>query len=284
MLDERVTTLLDALPAARAGDVRSVHQARVASRRLREMLPVARACGAARGLGRLQRHVERMTRALGPVRELDVAIMHLDALTPHATVSAQALAEVRQAIIRERLRRRHGMLGVMKVTSVEKLRRSAAAIRVEVPVSSSVAVAAAARRVARRASRLGAAMDRAAGLYLPDRLHAVRVAAKKLRYALEIARELNRSRATARIAQLKRVQDLLGRMHDHEILIDRTRQSQAALARRHRRLAVELGHLVRALEDACRQDHATYMKKRPALMQLCETLVSASERRPSDVA
>ena len=78
-------------------------------------------------------------------------------------------------------------------------------------------------RAARRAEGLRAAIENAAGIYLPDRLHEVRIAVKKLRYALEIARDLSGSRATARIRTLKRVQDLLGRMHDLEMLIARTR-------------------------------------------------------------
>src|SRR3712207_6954937 len=50
------------------------------------------------------------------------------------------------------------------------------------------------------------------------RSHEVRIAVKKLRYALELVRELSGSRATAHLRTLKKVQDLLGRMHDFEIL------------------------------------------------------------------
>ena len=67
-------------------------------------------------------------------------------------------------------------------------------------------------------------VENAAGLYLPDRLHEVRIAVKKLRYALEITKELSGSRATASILALKRAQDLLGRMHDLEVLIARTHE------------------------------------------------------------
>ena len=57
-------------------------------------------------------------------------------------------------------------------------------------------------RAARRAQRLGAAIENAAGLYLPDRLHQVRIAVKKLRYTLELDRSvpprLARPRGSAR--------------------------------------------------------------------------------------
>ena len=86
----------------------------------------------------------------------------------------------------------------------------------------------------------------------------MRVAAKKLRYAMEVERELRRSRGTARITQLKRLQDLLGLMHDFEMLIDRTRAGagddrRAPIAR----CPTELDTLVRTLEDECRRLHAT---------------------------
>ncbi|MGH9172814.1 MAG: CHAD domain-containing protein, partial [Vicinamibacterales bacterium] len=80
LLSQRLTSLVDAMPAAQAGDMRSVHQARVATRRLREALPVLSASISTRSLGRVRRQVRRMTRALGPVRELDVALGHLDEL------------------------------------------------------------------------------------------------------------------------------------------------------------------------------------------------------------
>ncbi len=48
-----------------------------------------------------------------------------------------------------------------------------------------------------RARKLRAAIERAGGIYLADRLHRVRIEAKKLRYALEIQRELTQSRSTA---------------------------------------------------------------------------------------
>ena len=41
------------------------------------------------------------------------------------------------------------------------------------------------RQVAKRAGRLALAAERAGGLYLPDRLHDVRIAAKKLRGLLK---------------------------------------------------------------------------------------------------
>ncbi len=121
-------------------------------------------------------------------------------------------------------------------------------------------------------------MDNAAGIYLPDRLHQVRIAVKKLRYALEIAQDLSGSRATARIRTLKRVQDLLGRMHDLEMLIARTRAIQSRAGAPNLQLSADLDRLVRRLENECRRLHARYMNERKSLQRICD-YVTAREAR-----
>jgi CHAD domain-containing protein len=236
-------------------------------------------------IGRVRRQVRRMTRALGPVRELDVALTHLDELAGRRIISAGALARVRQTIARERLERRRHMLAAISPGKIEKLRRRLGLVRTAPNAMETQATLFEAHsQVHRRAERLALAMDRAGSLYLADRLHAVRVAAKKLRYAMEVERELKRSRATARITQLKRAQDLLGVMHDYEILIDRTRQLQADVAGSDRRLSSELDALIRTLEDECRQLHGTYMRRRDSIVRLCQVLQGREDTRPTAVA
>ena len=286
LLKQRLTALLDAMPAAQAGDMRSVHQARVATRRLREALPVLRTSLNDHALGRAERQVRKMTRALGPVRELDVALAHLDELAANHLVSGRALTRLRQTIARERFARRRELLAAITPGKMERLRQRlgrAGEGADDVPPPTS-ALAEAHAQVVRRARRLGSAVERAGGLYLPDRLHTVRIAAKKLRYALEIERELKRSRGTARVAQLKRLQDLLGRVHDYEILIDRARQVQADSAGSDRKLTGELETIIRTLEAECRNDHAIYMRRQPAVLKLCHALVEEDDVSASAVA
>ena len=274
LMNQRLTTLIDAMPAAQAGDVRSVHQARVASRRLREALPVLRASVHQHRLGRVRRQVRRMTRALGPVRELDVALTHLDELADRNIVSDRALAYVRQEIARERLERRRELLAAITPGKIDKLREQLGHVATGPQTPQPVdAIAQAVQQVARRARKLSEAIQHASGLYLPDRLHRVRVAAKKLRYAMEVDRELRRSRSTSRISQLKRLQDMLGLMHDFETLIDRTRHVQALIAATDRALATELDALVRTLEGECRLQHAGYMRRRASILKLCESVM-----------
>jgi len=226
-------------------------------------------------LDRAGKRVRRITRALGPVRELDVTLSLLAELDTKGTAPKRAVARVRAAVTEERQKRRRAMLEEIKPSRLDKLRKQL--VQVAAPESrkepTRTALAEAAAKASERARRLRAAIDRAGGMYLADRLHRVRIEAKKLRYALEIQRELTHSRSTARLNRLKHQQDLLGRIHDLEVLIERTREVQASLPAQNRRAMAELNRLIRALEAECRGGHATYMQGRDQLIKLCEDLI-----------
>ncbi len=277
MLHRYLLALVKAVPPAREGDERAVHEARVASRRLREALPVLATPGDD-PLRRARKRVRRVTRALGPVRELDVALTHLSEFESKGAAPSTAIEHVRRFITRQRGERRRAMLEVLTPGKLEKLKKPVAQVSVP-PGDRAAANAESSRRVLRRATALAEAIERAGGMYLPDRLHGVRVAAKKLRYALELQQEIRRSRATSRIAQLKAIQDLLGRMHDLEVLIDRVRATEVEEAAVNRLVALDLDRLVRALEEECRELHATYMAKRAALVKLCDVVRATAESR-----
>src|SRR5436190_10097092 len=123
LLRQRLVSLLKAMPAAQEGDETSVHQARVASRRLREALPVVGVSADAAAVDRAQRRVRRITRALGPVRELDVTLVLLQEFEGRKTVSAKAIDRVRQALIAERDARRRDMLDEITPSRLNKLRK-----------------------------------------------------------------------------------------------------------------------------------------------------------------
>ncbi len=279
IIRKRVAALSRTLPGAQKGDVQAVHQARVATRRIREALPlVARG----RTSKSLKKSVRTLTRVLGPVRELDVALMNLDQLRASGDVSDAAIARLRQLITEERQRFGAEMTRHISHYNLAKLQKKAVDAAARGPATNGARdprrLAVALRRAARRAEGLEAAMENAAGIYLPDRLHQVRIAVKKLRYALEIAQDLSGSRATVRINKLKRVQDLLGRMHDLEMLIARTRAIQSRAGAPNLQLSADLDRLVRRLEDECRRLHVRYMNERKVLRGICD-YVTAREAR-----
>lgn len=285
LLRQRLVSLLQAMPAAQEGDEVSVHEARVASRRLREALPVlgGRADNAA--VDRAGKGVRRITRALGPVRELDVTLSLLAELEGKGAAPLRAIARVRSAVLDERHKRRKAMLHAITPSRIEKLRKRLVKVAAPKPSTQVArdAIVEAHRKAVLRAHRLRDAIDRAGGIYLADRLHRVRIESKKLRYALEIQRDLQHARSTARLTRLKNQQDLLGRVHDLEVLIERTREVQASLPASNRRAMGELNRLIRALEAECREGHAEYMRHREALIALCESVI-AEPSRPHSAA
>ena len=93
---------------------------------------------------------------------------------------------------------------------------------------------------------------------------------------MEIVRELTGARATARIATLKRAQELLGRMHDVEVLIARTRALQGAAKAPSLQLSSDLDHVVRRLETEARRLHGHYIAMRPRLFATCDYAIAAA--------
>jgi CHAD domain-containing protein len=281
LIRQRVAALERFLPAAKDGDARSIHQARVATRRLRAAVPL---CGSGRKVDKVARSVRRLTRVLGTVRELDVGSLVLEELTRSDDVPRGAIERLRTSIAEERQRLHEHVRDRLEGFDIQKVRKRAIALvrnDCEVKARRDVDAAALTReRTARRAERLAASIERAAGLYLPDRLHDVRIAIKKLRYTLELgppARD-GRPRNAAALRVLKRLQDLLGRMHDLEMLIARTRSIQSSPGASTLKMSADLDRLVRRLETECRELHGHYMASRVKLMTLCDRLIKAGER------
>jgi CHAD domain-containing protein len=281
LIRQRVAALRRALPAAKDGDVKSLHQARVATRRLRAALVLR----AGRKAEKVARSVRRLTRLLGPARELDVSLLILDELERDGDVPRTAIDRLRVSIAGERRRLQEQVRERIDEFDIQKVRKLAIAVArrgsSEKTPRNAEAVALARDRTARRARRLAAAIEHAAGLYLPDRLHDVRIAIKKLRYTLELdsAPRVGRSRNTASLRTLKTMQDLLGRMHDLEVLIARSRSIQSSPGASTLKMSADLDLLVRRLETECRQLHGHYMAERVKLVTLCDHLTKTGERR-----
>ena len=286
LIRQRLTALTRTLPSASGGDVNAIHQARVATRRVRAALPIA-----TRGSSRrkLKKSFTRLTRALGGVRELDVAILTLDELASDPSVPQEGLEQLRVILQEERQRFYAEMNGILQHVDLDRLQRKtlAAAERAtedDSERSDLKRLRSVIKRAGRRAFALQAAIENAGNIYLADRLHQVRIAVKKLRYVLEIARELSRSRASARIRMLKNAQDLLGRMHDLEVLIARIRALQGSARAPTLKVSADLDRLVRRLETECRQLHVRYMDFKKKLLELCDYVAAADDRQPASAA
>src|SRR5579859_1225379 len=123
LLQRRALALRRYLAAAVAGKDTGVHQARVASRRLREALPVLTEGLHHTKKSKAERKIRRLTQALGTVRELDVTLHLIDELADRPGIPRPALADVRAEVIEEREKRRATMLDRIGKVNVHKLSR-----------------------------------------------------------------------------------------------------------------------------------------------------------------
>lgn len=268
LLQNRARALRRQLPLAIEGDSTGVHRARVASRRLREALPVMGAGVKQSKTHKAERKVRRLTRALGTVRELDVTLVLLDELESAADLPRSAVEEVRAHVQVERAKRREVMLTRIGSVSSDKLNRRLAAVADAVALVPGEAwrqVLAA--RLAKRARTLAEEVEAAGQLYAPEQLHQVRIAVKKLRYGLELAVDAGVTAATPLVRTLKRVQEVLGTLHDLQVLQKHVMAVQVNTPRQtgpHEGLAAIAGRI----EAQCRVLHGRFVRKAPDLIEV----------------
>jgi len=297
-LDRRLRSLDRGLDADLSRDAEALHRARVASRRLREALPLLAMCDpwpeadreAFEAAGKT---IRGLTRALGGVRELDVALAIVDEFSAGRPNLRAGLAAVRGAIADERERRLRGLRARVDVRRLRKTSRVLAGIAAREEGSPAVALD---QRIRRHARALNAAVQQAGLVYAAETLHRIRIAAKKLRYALELVEEVEHRPARGLVRSLEQVQDLLGRMHDLEVVAAfaralRTDRRRPAGVRR------ALADVLDALDGEIRDRHADYVARHEALLALTAdaTALAAlparkrrsrrpSARKPGDVS
>ena len=282
---QRLTRALNRhLPAAVGGDRLGVHQARVASRRLREAVPVLSTGLSPSKAHKAMRKIRRLTRALGTVRELDVTLHLLDEFARKDHIPRSAVEDVRAHVLGERARSREVMVERLGRINRKKLNRRLASVCEALDEAEHERWREAlASRLLKRAKRLRAAIDEAGQMYAPERLHQVRIASKKLRYGLELAAESGGTGAQPLVRTIKRAQDLLGRLHDQQILQNHVSAVQAEVPGGARQTGAggadrvrPLETLARHIEEECRRLHGRYVAAVPALKALSAAV-------PSDV-
>jgi CHAD domain-containing protein len=260
---------------ARTGDQAALHDVRVATRRLREALRLLD--GHARGRRKLRQRLRRVTRALGPVREIDVSRGLLASLASQQPELVEACERLDARLADLEQARRARFLKRMDETDVARLiariDRALARRTEHRPLDRGRL----AGRVADRADRAARAVETAGALYAPERLHDLRIETKKLRYALEIARQRRLAGAARAIARLRQFQDLLGGLHDLQVLAAHVRRHQVRMPADDADVPA-LSDLLSHIEDRCRQLHATFVARRSGLVVLADELALTFSR------
>jgi CHAD domain-containing protein len=287
LLRKRLDRFTRLLPALAEGDVNALHRTRVASRRLRELLPILQLNQ--EEAQRISRRLRKITRRLGDVRELDVLLILIDELHESRRHDHAALSRVANEVGLQRTRAREKLLGRrLPIDELNRIARRLGRAADELTKSDDNSAGpsrlrgwrwALDARIARRAASLRDTIADAGAVYLPDRIHGVRISVKKLRYALEIAADAAGTRTTPDLRELKRAQNLLGRLHDLQVLTERVRGVQASLAPPNIAAWRELDALTTALENSCRRLHARYVHDRIGLDALCDRLLARTPKR-----
>ena len=260
--------LTHAWPKAARGDAKAVHETRVASRRLREALRLLD--HPRRESRRLARDLKHVTRMLGPVRELDVSralLMNLAKAEPWLAAAIERL-DVRllevSTVRRGRLAREMARLDEKDLFERigHVMKRAHAGRRVSLDDRARIA-----ERIAGRAAEARAAADSAGALYAAEALHDARIKTKKLRYALEVGRAARMAGAGQAATSLRRYQDLLGDLHDHQVLAEHAARLQSRLPMEDDDLGA-LSDLLAYLETQNRKLHAEFVSRRDSLVAL----------------
>ena len=256
------------LPEAVNGEVEPLHQCRVATRRLRELLPL---CGPEVSTGiarRARRCLRRVGRAMGPVRELDVSLELEDQLARESIVRDEAEERLRQHILDKREEHRQQMLDRLRSINTRKLERDLPEVarllgmRQQTDAWAQVL----ASRMQSRARLLRETVDAAGPLYIADRVHAVRIATKRLRYVLELAGDTGEARTKRAVRDARSVQETLGRLHDLDVLAGLMQGLIAAAAGEPWHTPLEAARL--HVERECRALHGQYVAQREFVLDL----------------
>lgn len=221
--------LLDALEDNVEGTIRGLdpeflHDLRVACRRTRSALSRLKGVYSAGVIGPFKPELKWLGTVTGDLRDLDVFLLGLPELRTSALPDAEAsFEEVESVIVENRSRAQLEVADALKsdrfsglVTGWRRVLDSADSMtgpEAERPVDdiSRDRIAAAFRKILKRGDRLGDDPP-------PEALHRLRIDAKRLRYLLEFFKSLYpETDITARIKELKRLQNTLGEFNDYDV-------------------------------------------------------------------
>ena len=282
LLDEQTSVLRTQLNGVLDGRAEAVHDSRVATRRIRELLALVPTIPGRDGESDVASGYKAMGRALGRVREIDVQIELIGSLEGHAPQAAPSLVVVRQAHDDKRLAKMRRLIKTLERLDVEAILHfigdgHPAGLRTR--LTSSGWRQQIKRLVVERSRTAADAITHATGVYFPKRTHRARIVIKQLRYAGEIAVRTGFAEMEDAIALLKRSQQVLGDLHDRQVLAD-SLKSYA----KHKDVDSDHVKLTRqVLEGEVMNLHADYLSRRDGLLNACAGMHNVASRSSDGV-
>ena len=270
LLHNQIALLSDRLPPVLNGDAAGIHDARIATRRIREVLPLTVEWRRRDATDDLYRRFRRVGRALGGVRDADVRLLLLKRLESRIPGSAPSLIVVRQRQEAARLRLMRNLIKQLEREELPHLLRDAATMKRtgsgwwhRSPRDWRRLLDA---RVVERSAQVGQTVRHATGVYFPKRAHGARIAVKKLRYALEIGAAVGWQVADS-IRTLKKAQDILGDLHDRQELLNELGETTDDADSRP---AEQIAVVTQVVDAEIRDLHARYLARRGRILEIAD--------------
>jgi len=199
----------------------AIHKARVATRRLKAALELLSTVLNEDHSRPFERLGKRLRRRLGPMRDIDVMLSHLDQIKPTSPLTPAA-EWLRQRLIEAREHAREESIQKAPATDVLSGLGSWWALRQDVidadPAVESLLVESLHTQLdqfIQRAGEIGPGSDP----------HELRIAGKALRYTLELAKAEGHILPAIVLRTFKRMQECLGTWHDYVVLAERAMQA-----------------------------------------------------------
>ena len=210
-------------------DIEALHDMRVWSRRLREALEVFAFCFPEKIYDKLYRRVKQVTKALGNARNADVAV---EFFSKHLAESQDmterfAFEDLLNRLAKDQTREREKMVNKLnkKVraanlpSQLEQAFRDTAAQRGFRRRGPRTALRLARTLISQRLNNVFAVRRAITGENDVEQLHKLRIAVKKLRYALEALEFAAGENAAENLKFFKKLQTVLGDLHDRDVFI-----------------------------------------------------------------
>jgi CHAD domain-containing protein len=277
LLEQQTSVLRTQLDGVYDGAVEAVHDARVATRRIRELLALVPFVPDQYREGDVPSCYREVGRALGKVRDVDVQIALIDSLEPRAPEAAAPLTIVRRDYERDRLARMRRLIKTLERLNVDVLLQVVGDAH---PTGLRKRLASNGWRhqlrhlVVERAHGAVDAIAHATGVYFPKRAHGARIAIKQVRYASEIAAATGTAAIEAAIKSLRKGQEILGDLHDRQSLADTLED----YAKRETIEAAQVELIRGLLEREVMQLHTQYLARRASLREACANVEYAVSR------
>lgn len=231
-IDSLAENLRASLVLALKGDEDAIHDARVATRRLKAVIDLFAGQLSERMKSKFGKSLKRIRRSLGTLRDIDVMIEHAGKMAASDAMAAAHLkehlrgkrrkelakiAELDAAKLLSRLGSWWGLRSQIKQEAAQPLLQ--ASLRLQLEQFCALADLHSADKNALPPLVAEPADDTEPGTSIELNPHDMRIAGKALRYTLEMALEDSTKIPAGVIQTFKRMQEMLGLWHDHVVLV-----------------------------------------------------------------